>query len=126
MLLLADDALMTRLFYHLPMSEHQEPQQIGRLAEEYARLRDEVYRVEERVERAHRACLAVAIFFQDIVVQEDHLTLRTSDELANSSTEHLQSLLSAGELVQLFHERNRLRTEMDDVRSKLRGWLNHI
>lgn len=105
------------------MSEHQEPQQIGRLAEDYARLKDEVYRVEERVGRAHKACLIAAISFQDIVVHEDRLALGNGDGCNNG---HLENLLNTRELVELFHERARLRGELDRVRGELRGWLNHI
>jgi hypothetical protein len=108
------------------MNEHEEPQQIGRLAEEYARLKDEVYRVEERVERARRAYLVAALSFGEIVVQEDRLALGGSHELSNGSGASLHNLMNQGELVQLFHERSRLRGELEEVRGKLRGWLTHV
>jgi hypothetical protein len=108
------------------MSENQEPHQIGRLAEEYARLKDEVYRVEERVERARRAYQVAAISFADIAVHEDRLTVGSSGELGDCATANLQNLLGTRELIELFHERSRLRHELDEVRGKLRGWLTHI
>jgi hypothetical protein len=108
------------------MSEHEEPQQIGRLADEYARLKNEVQGVEERVKRAHRAYLVAAISFEEIGVNGEHLSLAGSDESANYSSSNLQNLLSTHELVQLFHERVKLRGELDEVRSKLRGWLTHV
>jgi hypothetical protein len=108
------------------MSEHEEPQQIGRLADEYARLKNEVQGVEERVKRAHRAYLVAAISFEEIIVSGDHPSLAGSDESVNYSSSNLQNLLSTQELVQLFHERNKLRGELDEVRSKLRGWLTHV
>jgi hypothetical protein len=108
------------------MSEHEEAHQIGSLAEDYARLKGEVSRVEERVERAHRACVAVAISFSDIVVEEDRLTLAGTDEQTKSSAAHLQNLLGTRELIELFHERSRLRAELEAVRVKLRGWLVHV
>jgi hypothetical protein len=108
------------------MSEHEEPQHIGRLAEEYARLRDEVYGVEERVERARRAYLLAAIYFDRIVVREDRLSLGSSEELAECSSTNLQNLLGTREMVDLFHEQSRLRAELDEVRGKLRGWLTQV
>jgi hypothetical protein len=108
------------------MSEHGEPQQIGRLAEDYARLKEEVYRVEERVKRAHRAYLVAAISFEEILVQDDRLSLGSSDELARTSSECLQNLMNTRELSDLFHERSRLNGELDEVRGKLRGWLTRV
>ena len=108
------------------MSENQEPHQIGRLAEDYARLKDEVYRVEERVERARRAFQMAAISFADIVVHEDRLTLASSDELGASASANLQNLMNSRELIELFQERSRLHSELDEIRGKLRGWLTHI
>jgi hypothetical protein len=108
------------------MSEHEEPQQIGRLADEYARLKSEVQGVEERVKRVHRAYLVAAISFEEITVSGDYLGLAGSDESVNYSSANLQNLLNTHELVQLFEERGRLRGELDDVRSKLRGWLTHV
>ena len=102
------------------MSEHVEVQHIGSLATEYARLKDQVSHVDERVERAHRAFVAAAISFSDIVVHEDRLTLVGSDE---PSKAHLENLMGTRELVDLFHERTRLRAELEDVRVKLREWL---
>jgi hypothetical protein len=108
------------------MSEHEEPQQIGRLADEYARLKSEVQAVEERVKRAHRAYLVAAISFEEIAVSGEHMSLAGSDDSANYSSSNLQNLLNTQELVQLFHERDRLRGELEEVRSKLRGWLTHV
>ena len=108
------------------MSEHEEPQQIGRLADEYARLKSEVQSIEDRVKRARRAYLVAVISFEEIAVSGDHLTLAGSDESANYSSSNLQNLLSTHELVQLFHERDTLRGNLDEVRSKLRGWLTHV
>lgn len=108
------------------MSEHEEPQQIGRLADEYARLKSDVQGVEDRVKRAHRAYLVAAISFEEIAVNGDHMSLAGSDDSANYSSSNLQNLLNTHELIQLFHERGRLRGELDDVRSKLRGWLTHV
>ena len=109
------------------MSEHhQESLQIGRLAEEYARLKDDVTHIEDRVERVRRACQVAAISFGAIVVHDDHLTIGNSAELPNGSNGHLNHLLNARELLDLFNERKRLRGELDDVRGQLREWLKHI
>jgi hypothetical protein len=108
------------------MSEHEEPQQIGRLAEEYARLKGEVSCIDERIERARRAYLLAAITFDHIVVHEDQLSLGSSDEVAKCSGANLQNLLGTREVVELFSERSRLRAELDGVRSKLRGWLTQV
>ena len=108
------------------MIEQQEAQHIGSLADDYARLKDHVSRVEERVESAHRACVAAAISFADIVVQEDCLTLVGTDEQSKCSAGHLQDLLSTRELVELFQEKSRVLAELDEVRVKLRGWLVHV
>jgi hypothetical protein len=102
------------------MSEHEGVQHIGSLATEYARLKDQVSHVDERVERAHRAFVAAALSFSDIVVQDDRLTLAGSDE---ASKAHLENLMGTRELVDLFHERSRLRAELEEVRVKLREWL---
>jgi hypothetical protein len=114
------------LFYNSRMSEHQEAHHIGSLAEVYGRLKDEVHRVEERVERARRACVAAAIAFAGIVVEDDRLALAGCDSQSECSAEHLQYLLGTRELVELFDERSRLRAELEDVRVKLRGWLVHV
>jgi hypothetical protein len=108
------------------MSEHEEAHHIGSLAEVYGRLKDDVHQVEERVERAHRACVAAAISFADIVVQDDRLMLSGLDEQSRISSGHLQDLPGTRELVDLFQERSRLRAELDEVRVKLRGWLVHV
>jgi hypothetical protein len=108
------------------MIEQQEAHHIGGLAEDYARLKDQVSRVEERVERAHRACVAAAISFPDIVVQEDRLTLVGTDEHSKCSAGHLEDLLSTRELMELFLEKSRLLAELDEVRVKLRGWLVRV
>jgi nucleoside-diphosphate-sugar epimerase len=105
------------------MSEHEEVHQIGSLAVEYARLKDQVSGVDERVERAHRAFVAAAISFSDIVVHDDRLTWANSDE---QSKAHLENLLGTRDLVELFHERSRLRAELEGVRVKLREWLVRV
>jgi hypothetical protein len=107
------------------MSEHEDPQQIGRLAEDYARLKSEVQGLEERVERARRAFTLAAISFEEITVQEDHLIISNSAEMGDCGG-RLQNLLSTRELIDLFHERNRVRGDLDEVRAKLRGWLTRI
>ncbi|HXE09298.1 MAG TPA: hypothetical protein VN612_15450 [Acidobacteriaceae bacterium] len=108
------------------MSEHEDPQQIGRLAEDYARLKDEVYNVEQRVARAHRAYLVAALSFEQIIVQDNRLTVANSEELGGAHSSSLENLMSAHELIGLFHERSRLRHELDEVRCRLRGWLTHV
>jgi hypothetical protein len=114
------------LLYIFAMSEHEEPQQIGRLADEYARLKGEVQGVEDRVKRAHRAYLVAAISFEEIAVHGDQISLQGGDDSANYSSSNLQNLLGTHELTQLFHERDRLRGDLEEVRSKLRGWLTHV
>ena len=108
------------------MSEHEDPQQIGRLAEDYARLKDEVYRLEERVARAHRAYLVAALSFEQIIAQDGRLVVANSAELGGAAAANLENLLNSHELLGLFHERDRLRHELDEVRSRLRGWLTHV
>ena len=108
------------------MSEHEDPQQIGRLAEDYARLKDEVYQVEERVGRAHRAYLVAALSFEQIIAPDGRLTVANSEELGGATATNLENLMNSHELIGLFHERDRLRQELDQVRSRLRGWLTHV
>ena len=105
------------------MSEHEEVHNIGSLAAEFARLKDQVAGVDERVERAHRAFVAAAISFSDLEVHDDQLTLRGSDEQAKA---HLSNLVGTRELIELFHERNRLRAELEGVRVRLREWLVRV
>lgn len=105
------------------MSEQNGAHEIGSLAAEFARLKDQVAGVDERVERARRAFVAAAISFSDIVVEDDRLTLSNHDD---QSKAHLESLLSTRELIELFHERSRLRAELEDVRVKLREWLVRV
>src|SRR5579863_193186 len=102
------------------MSEHNGVHEIGSLAAEFARLKDQVAGVDERVERAHRAFVAAAISFSDMEVHDDQLTLVGSDEQAKA---HLPNLLGTRELVDLFNERSRLRAELEGVRVRLREWL---
>ncbi|HEY4381824.1 MAG TPA: hypothetical protein VGN01_15855 [Acidobacteriaceae bacterium] len=102
------------------MSEHEEVHHIGSLAAEYARLKDQVSEVDQRVERAHRAFVTAALSFSDIIVQDDRLTLTGSDDQARA---HLENLLGTRELADLFRERARLREELEAVRVKLREWL---
>ena len=71
------------------MSEHEDPQQIGRLAEDYARLKDQVHGLEERVERAHRAFTIAAISFEEITVQEDNLFLANSAGMGDCANSRL-------------------------------------
>ena len=52
-------------------------------------------------------------------------TLTLSDG-AIATYDAKESNLADGELIDLFHERNRVRGELDEVRAKLRGWLTHI
>ena len=109
------------------MSEQfEESKQIGRLAEDYARLKGEVHDVEDRVEKVRRACQVAAISFTDIVLHDDHLSIANGGELPNGSAEHLANLLNTGQLMDLFNERKRLRCELEEVRARLRNWLNHI
>jgi hypothetical protein len=107
------------------MSVH-EAYEIGGLAEDYARLKEQVTGIEERVARAHRALVAAALSFADIVVQGDRLTLVETDEQSRYSDGLLQDLLSTRELIELFQEQTKLLSELDDVRVKLRGWLVHV
>jgi hypothetical protein len=110
------------------MSENgHHPHQIGRLAEEYDRLKNDVRLLEEHVERVQRAYQVAAISFRDIVIHDDHLSIGEPGNGVDPLTaQHLQNLLSRRELVELFHERTRLRCELDQVRNQLREWLNHV
>ena len=54
---------------------------------------------------------------------EDRLTLVGSDEQSKAL---LEDLLGTRELVDLFHERSRLRAELEEVRVKLREWLVRV
>jgi hypothetical protein len=111
------------------MSEngHHEPHQIGRLAEDYDRLKNDVRQLEDRVERVQRAYQVAAISFRDIVIHDDHLSIGgPGNEVDPLTAQHLQNLLSRRELIDLFHERSRLRCELDEVRNQLREWLNHV
>ena len=110
------------------MSEngHHEPHQIGRLAEDYDRLKTDVRQLEERVERVQRAYQVAAISFRDIVIHDDHLSIGGPGEVDPVTAQHLHNLLSRRELIELFNERARLRCDLDQVRNQLREWLNHV
>jgi hypothetical protein len=109
------------------MSEHEEPLEIGRLAEEYNRLKEEVSQLDERAERAQRAYQTAAIFFRSLDVEGEQLVVSSPYRAEGvPSAQDLPSLLSARELIELFNERIRLRRELGQVRDKLRGWLNHV
>jgi hypothetical protein len=118
---------VTGWFTIVPMSEHEEPLQIGRLVEDYNRLKDEVGRLDERVDQAHRAYQTAAIFFRDLTVQDDQLVVVNPYHVGSvPSAQDFPSLLSARELIELFSERTRLRDELGQVRDTLRGWLNQV
>ncbi len=109
------------------MSEHEEPLEIGRLAEEYNRLKEEVSQLDERAEQAQRAYQTAAIFFRSLDVEDERLVVSSPYRAEGvPSAQDLPSLLGARELIELFNERIRLRRELGQVRDKLRGWLNHV
>ncbi len=108
------------------MSEHEQPAQIGQLAEHYTRLKEEVKRVDERVDQVQRAYQVAALCFHDLGPQDDYLVIHSNDEGFRASAHHLHHLLGKHDLVNLLHERNRLRSELEQVRDKLRAWLNYV
>ena len=109
------------------MSEHAEPSHIGHLADTYTHLKDELHQLEAKLEQARRAYQIAAMSFSDLVAHEDKLGLNgNSSESYTAPEQHLAGLLNARELVSLLHERARVRHELEQVRGKLRSWLNYV
>jgi lactam utilization protein B len=108
------------------MSEHEEPSQIGHLAEHYTRLKEEVRHVEDRVQQVQRAYQVAAISFSNLAVHDDHLAVHGANGDAGELAGNLHNLLSARELIDLLNHKNHLQHELDQVRTRLRSWLSYV
>ena len=109
------------------MSEHAEPSHIGHLADTYSHLKDELHQLEGKLELARRAYQIAAMSFNDLIAHDEKLALNgNSAESYSAPNQQLAGLLNSRELVMLLHERSRVRYELEQVRGKLRSWLNYV
>jgi hypothetical protein len=103
------------------MSEHEKLLQVGRLAEEYSKLKGELNHFEEKLNHANRSYQYVSQSFTSLSLQNGILTV-----LNPRSGGDLKGLLNEHELHEVLQERDRLRAELEESRTRLRALAPHL
>ena len=110
------------------MSEHEKQIQIGALVEQYSKLRGEQAHITEKLNRAFRACGYVQISSQHLKATGGRIvsSLGGYQQPNQPTIADLPSLLSYGELLHLLEEKERLQTEINEVRERLMPLAPHL
>jgi hypothetical protein len=110
------------------MSEHEKYEQVGRLAEEYSRLKGELNHVNEKANRCQQAYQFAGQAFPHITVVDGKLVVTNPQLTRNFQPQgaELAALLSAHELSELLTERERLNREVKETGDRLRALAPHL
>lgn len=111
------------------MSEHEKYEQVGRLAEEYSRLKGELNHVIEKINRATMACQVVVQSYNpnnnNLRVQDRRLWGTPPGQRMPGGTE-ITGLLNAEELAEALEHRDRLKREVEEKAQHLRQLAPHL
>ena len=105
------------------MSETEKLEQIGRLAEEYSKLKGELNHVTEKCTKAAQAYSFAAQQFQTFVAVGDKVMSRSQP---GTQLAVLDSLLNQHQLVEVLNERERLTKEVKETGDRLRALAPHL
>jgi hypothetical protein len=109
------------------MSEHEKFEQVGRLAEEYSKLKGELNHVDQKAANCHRAYQFAASAFPYITVQNDQLFVNPqATRNFQPQVADLPALLGAHQLLELLKERDRLRAELQETGDRLKALAPHL
>jgi hypothetical protein len=109
------------------MSEHEKLLQVGRLGEEYSKLKGEFNHVTEKASRCQQAYTFASQAFPNLSVVDGKLFAdpQTTRHLQSNGAD-LHALLSSHELIGLFTERDRLNGELKETGDRLRALAPHL
>jgi len=107
------------------MSETEKYEQVGRLAEEYSKLRGELNHVNEKLTRTQQDYqqLSNPNTFNNLRIANGALILQLA---ANQLSRNVDGLLGADELKHFIAERDRLNKKLAEVRERLMGLAPHL
>lgn len=108
------------------MSEEEKFMQIGRLAEEYSRFKEELNHVEKKVARVRQVYIFTTQNFQNLLVQGDKLVATPEPGIMQQPPADFHALLNMHELIELLNERERLRCEVKEIGDRLRTLAPHL
>jgi len=107
------------------MSEEEKLLQVGRLAEEYSKLRGELHLIEEKVARTGQAYAHATQSFQTLSVRDGKLFASPQPGRPTGTIE-LQHLLDEHQLVELLVHRENLRGEVKETGERLKALAPHL
>lgn len=101
------------------MSETEKLLQVGRLTEEYSRLKGELNHLEEKIKRAQFGAQFFSNNAGNLRADEDSLALVPGTRVTQGNLIDLQGMLSYREALEAFGERKRLQAEVAEVGKRL-------
>jgi hypothetical protein len=104
------------------MSEQEKYEQVGRLAEEYSRVKGELNHVSEKIERAAAGYKFAGNNFANLRLQDGWLT--AANQVPGQKS--LEDLLGYRELAEAFKRRDELTAEVGKVAIRLRALAPHL
>jgi len=108
------------------MSDEEKLLQVGRLAEEYSKLKGELSHVTEKAAATQRAYAFAAQGFPNIRVQGDKLVIQSQGAIRGQIPAELSALLNEHQLLELINERERLTRELKETGDRLRALAPHL
>lgn len=101
------------------MKDHADFEQVGRLVEEYSKLKGELIHTEETLKRAQAGAQFLASYAASLMLNGDTFALSAGVRVNQGNLVDLEGLLSYSELLRVFRERIRLRSEVAEAGKRL-------
>jgi len=109
------------------MSEHEKFEQVGRLAEEYSRLKGELNHVTEKINHARAAYQGTSqAMSNNAIAVGDNGVLFTRPTGYGGPPVNLHALLGFHELEAVYVEQARLTKELEETRLRLHALAPHL
>ncbi len=108
------------------MSEHEKYEQVGRVAEEYSKVKGELNHVTEKLSRAGQAYQQVGPTTIHLVFQGEKLFAPPLAPYRNPGPPDYGALLNEAELKHAVHEKTRLTAELAELRGRLTSLAPHL
>jgi hypothetical protein len=110
------------------MTEHENAEQIGRLAEEYSHTRGKLNHVSEKLNHFYISCQAIGNqqVFQILRVENGKLLFNSPPGYPPNQVKNLEGLLNHSQLIEVIEEKQRLANELESLAERLRALAPHL